>query len=225
MAGVRPFTTAPPCAAGPVDTTGSAADFLPARASLPSLRKAAAGCRGCPLYACGTQVVFGEGPRDAAVMLVGEQPGDQEDRAGRPFVGPSGALLDAALATADVARGDVYVTNAVKHFKWEPAPRGPRRIHKTPSWREVQACRPWLEAEIDVVQPRLIVALGATAARSLLGTGFRVTASRGTLQQMESGTRVIATVHPSAVLRAPSGEREAAEREFTRDIQKATRRV
>ena len=187
------------------------------------LRRAAASCRGCPLYACGTQVVFGDGPRDAPVMFVGEQPGDQEDRAGRPFVGPSGALLDAALGNSEVSRAEVYVTNAVKHFKWEPAPRGPRRIHKTPSWREVQACRPWLEAEIEVVQPRLIVALGATAARSLLGTSFRVSTSRGTLQQMESGARVIATVHPSAVLRTPSGQREAAEREFTRDIQKAMR--
>jgi len=218
-------TKAPPCAAGPVESTGSAADFLPARRTLPMLRRAAKACHGCELYACGTQTVFGEGPGKATVMLVGEQPGDQEDRAGRPFVGPSGALLDRAIEATSIARDDVYVTNAVKHFKWNPAPRGKRRIHKAPTWREVRACRPWLEAEIDVVQPELIVALGATAAKSLLGPEFRVSTQRGKANKLDSGITVVATVHPSAVLRAPSGEREAAEREFFRDVKKALARV
>lgn len=223
MSPTRSIAKAPPCAAGPVEVTGSAADFLPARLSLSALRRAAQDCKGCPLYACGTQAVFGEGPRDAALMFVGEQPGDQEDRAGRPFVGPSGRLLDAAIEASGVERGDVYVTNAVKHFKWEG--RGKRRLHKTPTWREVNACKPWLEAEIAVVRPQLIIALGATAAKSLLGASFRVSTSRGKLQALESGQQVVATVHPSAVLRAPPGERDAAERAFVRDVTRAVARL
>lgn len=225
MTPARRIAKAPSCAADPVETTGSAADFVPARRSLPALRRAVQGCRGCALYACASRAVFGEGPADAALMFVGEQPGDREDQEGRPFVGPSGMLLDRAIEAAEVARDDVYVTNAVKHFKWQPAPRGTRRIHKTPTWREVQACRPWLEAELEVVQPRLVVALGATAAKSLLGADFRVSTQRGKLRKLASGVPVVATVHPSAVLRTPSGEREAAEREFMRDVKKAVARL
>lgn len=223
MAATRRPMPAPPCAAGPVDSTGSAADFLPSRRSLPALRRAADECRGCPLYSCSTHAVFGEGPAKAPVMFVGEQPGDQEDRAGRPFVGPSGQLLDRAIEAAGVDRGAAYVTNAVKHFKWAPAPRGTKRIHKTPTWREVQACRPWLDAEIALVRPELIVALGATAAKSLLGNDFRVSTARGRPHDHESGAVVVATVHPSAVLRAPSGQREAAQEEFFADVKKALR--
>jgi len=146
--------------------TGSAADFLPARHTLPALRRAAAGCRGCHLWKVGTQTVFGEGARTATIMFVGEQPGDQEDRAGHPFVGPSGRLLDGALERAGLDRGDAYVTNAVKHFKWVPDGTGKRRIHKTPNASEVRACHPWLDDEIAVVKPRVIVALGATAAKA-----------------------------------------------------------
>ena len=151
--------------------TGSAADFLPPRLSLPALRRAAAGCRGCHLWRVGTQTVFGAGARSAQVMFVGEQPGDQEDLAGRPFVGPSGRLLDSALERAGLDRGDAYVTNAVKHFKWVPAPEGKRRIHKTPNSSEIRACRPWLDAELAVVKPRVVVALGATAAKAVFGNG------------------------------------------------------
>ena len=226
MSPTRSSAKAPPCAAGPVEATGSAADFLPSRKTLPALRRAVQGCRGCTLYACATQAVFGEGPRKAAVMFVGEQPGDQEDRAGHPFVGPSGRLLDVAIAESDIARDDVYVTNAVKHFKWEPTPRAERRrIHKTPTRGEVTACKPWLDAEIALVQPRLIIALGATAAKALLGPAFRVSTARGKLQTLESGPMVVATVHPSAVLRAPPEERAKAERAFIRDVTTALRRI
>jgi len=175
--------------------------------------------------------VFGEGPSTADVMFVGEQPGDQEDRAGHPFVGPSGKLLDAALEAAGIDRGRVYVTNTVKHFKWAPAPgaegsagargaKGARRIHKTPNAGEVKACRPWLETEIALVKPRVIVALGATAAQALLGKAFRVTQSRGKPQQSEWAEAVVATVHPSSVLRTPSAGRAAAERAFFADVKK-----
>src|ERR671929_1183764 len=151
-----------------VSYTGSAADFIPPRPTLAKLREAAAECRGCDLWAVGTQTVFGEGPRNAAVMFVGEQPGDQEDKAGAPFVGPSGQLLDTALEQAGIDRREVYVTNTVKHFKWERGEKGKRRIHKTPNDAEVAACRPWLDAEIALVRPRVIVCLGSTAAKALL---------------------------------------------------------
>src|SRR5438034_11142996 len=174
-----------PCAAlverhvSPAASTGSAADFMPERRTLPALREAAARCRGCQLWTRGTQTVFGEGPRRARVMLVGEQPGNDEDLAGKPFVGPAGRVLDRALEAAGIARGDVYVTNVVKHFKWEP--KGKRRIHAKPSWTEMVACRPWLDAELAAVSPRVLVCLGATAAQALIDRQFRVTRQRGQL--------------------------------------------
>jgi uracil-DNA glycosylase len=179
----------------------SAEPFLPERPTLPSLAAAVQRCRGCPLYANATQAVFGEGRRSARVMLVGEQPGDQEDRAGKPFVGPAGQLLDRALEEAGIDRGETYVTNAVKHFKWKP--RGTRRIHDKPSWSEQVACRPWLEAELAVVRPEVLVLLGATAAQSLLGRSFRVTRDRGRVADTGLAATVVATIHPSAILRSP----------------------
>ncbi len=187
----------------------SAADFLPARRTLASLRKAAAGCRGCDLYEDATQTVFGEGSTHAALMLVGEQPGDSEDREGHPFVGPAGKLLDRALAEAGIARDDVYITNAVKHFKFEW--RGKRRIHAKPKRIEVRACEPWLIAEIAQVRPRLVVALGATAAQALLGAQFRLTEHRGELLSSPHAPHVVATVHPSSILRARDDETRHAE--------------
>ena len=201
--------------------TGSAADFLPPRPTLPRARAAAKGCRGCHLWRVGTQTVFGEGPAGAAVMFVGEQPGDREDLEGHPFVGPSGRLLDAALEAAGIERDTVYVTNAVKHFKWERGEKGKRRIHKTPNASEIRACHPWLETEIALVKPRVIVCLGATAAQALLGKAFRVTASRGRVQRSPHAEAVIATVHPSSVLRAPdAAARAQAERDFIADVKK-----
>lgn len=197
----------------------SAADFVPSGAhSLPQLREAAQGCRGCDLYLHATQAVFGAGPRRAHVMMVGEQPGDQEDKAGEPFVGPAGRVLDDALDQAGIDRGEVYVTNAVKHFKWTP--RGKRRIHSKPSAREVQACRPWLEAELQVVKPQIVVCLGATAAGSLLGSSFRLTQHR---REFMEGTGlaplVTATIHPSAILRMPDEvTRRGAFEEFVADL-------
>ena len=203
-------------------TTTSAADFLPDRLELPLLRKAAEGCRGCELYCNATQTVFGEGPREATVMFVGEQPGDQEDKAGRPFVGPSGHLLNEALQRAGVPRDECYVTNAVKHFKFEP--RGKRRIHAKPSAREINACRPWLEAEIQTVRPKMIVCLGATAAQALLGRDFRVTQHRGEVLQSRWAPRVLATVHPSSLLRSPdAGMRERAYEQFFDDMKAVAR--
>jgi DNA polymerase len=192
-----------------VAETSSAADFLPDRLSLTSLREAAAGCRGCHLWQVGTQTVFGEGAREAEVMFVGEQPGDYEDRAGRPFVGPAGRLLDEALVAAEIDRAKVYVTNAVKHFKWQA--RGKRRIHQKPNWAEMTACRPWLEGELAVVKPRVLVLLGATAAQTLLGRQFRVTQFRRRLVESELAEAVTATVHPSSILR---GEPERRQQEF-----------
>src|SRR5689334_7437240 len=181
----------------------SAADFLPARKTLPALREASKSCRGCDLWQRGTQTVFGEGRSGAEVMLVGEQPGNDEDLHGRPFVGPAGKILDKALAAAGIDREGVYVTNAVKHFKWEA--RGKRRIHKKPSGMQIAACRPWFEAEVNVVNPRVVVALGATAAQALLGRDFRVTQGRGKV--ISTGkVPIIATVHPSSILRAPDDE-------------------
>ena len=179
--------------------TESAAAYLPERPTLPRLREAAAGCRACPLWQTGTQMVFGEGRAAAEVMLVGEQPGDQEDKEGRPFVGPAGRVLDEVLELAGVERGGVYLTNAVKHFKWEA--RGKRRIHAKPTWSEQMACKPWLEAELEVVRPRVLVCLGATAAQSLLGKQFRVTKERGRWLESDLAEYVTATIHPSAVLR------------------------
>src|SRR5438132_8443778 len=178
----------------------SAAPFVPKTISVRPLSAAAHECRGCDLYKTATQVVFGAGPNEARVMFVGEQPGDQEDRQGAPFVGPAGAMLDKALEDAGIPRSDVYVTNAVKHFKWEP--RGKRRIHKKPRASEIKACRPWLEAELRAIHPEVIVLLGATAAQSVMGAQFKLMANRGKVIQGEMG-RVVATIHPSAVLRAP----------------------
>jgi uracil-DNA glycosylase len=200
-------------------STGSAADFIPPHPTLPKLRAAAAGCRGCDLWVNATQTVFGEGPRTADVMLVGEQPGDQEDRQGHPFVGPSGQLLDAALEEAGIDRTRVYVTNSVKHFKFVVIERG-RRLHKKPSTAEVRACNPWLREEIRLLKPRVVVALGATAAQALLGKQFRVTQDRGRPIPTEFAEAVVATVHPSAVLRAPAEAREEARQEFFADLKK-----
>lgn len=213
---------ASPCGGG--TGTGSAADFIPPRATLPKLRDAATRCRGCDLWTCG-RVVFGEGPRDATVMFVGEQPGDQEEQAGHPFVGPAGKLLDAALEEAGIDRTNVYVTNAVKHFKYERGAKSARRIHKKPNDAEIRACLPWLEEEIRLTKPRVIVVLGATAAQSLLGKQFRVTQQRGVAVKSELAGTVIATVHPSSVLRAPDGERERARRDFFADIRAVARHI
>jgi DNA polymerase len=203
--------------------TGSAADFIPPRPTLAKLRAASKGCEGCDLFKLGTQTVFGEGPATAHVMVVGEQPGDQEDKAGRPFVGPSGKLLDRAFDAAGIDRDDVYVTNAVKHFKWARDAKTKRRIHKTPSAGEIRACRPWLEQEIALVRPRVIVCLGATAAKALLGRDFSVMKKRGVAVKSEWAPAVVATVHPSAVLRAPPDQRALAERMFIADMRKAAR--
>ena len=200
--------------------TGSAAAFLPERLSLEALREAARGCTACPLWRLGTQTVFGEGLKRASMMLVGEQPGDREDIAGRPFVGPAGRLLHEALAEAGIDRSEVYLTNAVKHFKWEP--RGKRRIHQKPSWGEIAACRPWVEAELAVVAPRVLVCLGATAAQALLGRDVRVTRDRGRPLESPLAPIAFATVHPSSILRAP--DRETRRREdalFVEDLRAA----
>ena len=200
-------------------TSGSAAALLPPNPTLASVREAAAGCRACDLWERGTQTVFGEGAPESEVMFVGEQPGDQEDLAGRPFVGPAGRLLDKAMEEAGIDRDKAYVTNAVKHFKWEP--RGKRRIHAKPNWSEMTACRPWLDAEIALVRPRVIVCLGATAAQSLLGKEFRVTRQRGELIESPLAPHVTATVHPSSILRARDDEeRQVQMREFVADLRK-----
>jgi uracil-DNA glycosylase len=205
-------------------STDSAADFIPPRATLSKLRAAAAGCRGCDLWRYSTQTVFGEGYANARVMFVGEQPGDEEDKAGLPFVGPSGRLLDAALEAAGIARDSVYVTNAVKHFKFVPHELTRRRLHKKPGAAEVRACRPWLLEEIRLVEPELIVALGSTAAQALMGKSFRVTEERGKVLESEWG-QLIATVHPSAVLRAPPDVREQARRDFFHDVARVARHL
>ncbi len=197
----------------------TAAPLVPPRPTLPALRKAAANCQACDLWRRGTQTVFGEGARNAQLMLVGEQPGNDEDLAGHPFVGPAGKLLDRALEEAGIDRGRTYVTNVVKHFKWEP--RGKRRIHAKPDVVEITACLPWLQAEIDVVKPRALVCLGSTAAQALLGRKFRVTQQRGEFVPSPLAPLVTATVHPSSILRAPDAETRRAERaRFVEDLKK-----
>jgi DNA polymerase len=200
----------------PVELERSAADFFPARVTLRTLAEAARDCRGCDLYRDATQTVFGEGVPGAEIVLVGEQPGDREDREGRPFVGPAGRLLDEALAEAGIERDDVYLTNVVKHFRFEL--RGKRRIHRKPDLHEQSACRPWLEAELEQIRPTAMVLLGATAAQALLGRDFRVTKDRGTWVQAPFAPLVTATVHPSSILRAPDDTREAERTLFVRDL-------
>jgi len=205
------------------DPEKTAAPFIKPDASLDELREAAEHCTGCDLYKNATQTVFGEGPDDARVMLVGEQPGDAEDRAGHPFVGPAGRLLDKALADAGIDRKQVYVTNAVKHFKWTVV-RGQRRIHQTPKVIEIRACAPWLRAEIERVKPRLLILLGGTAAKSVLGPSFRVTLHRGEPVPSDLAERVVATVHPSSLLRVPDPDARArAYADFVEDLRKAAR--
>jgi uracil-DNA glycosylase len=201
-----------------VEHRWDATPFLPERRNLKSLREAAAGCRGCHLYAGATQTVFGEGMKRARLMMIGEMPGDREDRAGRVFVGPAGRELDKALERVGIVRADVYITNVVKHFKFEE--RGKRRIHQTPKKGEVDACLPWLREELRIVAPEALVLVGATAAKALLGSSFRLTHHRGQPLESELAPFVTATIHPSAILRAPDDEARTAEREaFTRDLQ------
>jgi DNA polymerase len=202
----------------------SAARFIPVHPSLTSLREAAAGCEGCELYKRGTQTVFGEGRRTARVMIVGEQPGNDEDLVGRPFVGPAGRLLDRALAEAGLDRAEIYVTNIVKHFKWKP--QGKRRIHDKPNASEVEACRPWFDAEIQLIRPEVLVCLGATAAQALLGRDFRINAERGHFVESPLAPRVFATVHPSSLLRIPAEEARHAEmRRFIEELKLVARAV
>jgi uracil-DNA glycosylase len=197
----------------------SAEDLIPEKPTLPGLREAAADCKACDLWKRGTQTVFGEGDRRALAVFVGEQPGNEEDLTGRPFVGPAGRLFDEALAAAGIDRKQTYVTNVVKHFKWEP--RGKRRIHKKPSSSEIKACRPWLEAEIALIKPQVIVCLGATAAQALLGREFRVSRERGRLIDSTLAPFVIATVHPSSILRAPDDEARRVEMKgFVEDLKR-----
>jgi len=189
------------------------------RTSIPKLREEAADCKRCDLWKTGTQTVFGEGKQTSTVMFIGEQPGDKEDLSGQPFVGPAGGLLDKALAEAGIDRTKVYVTNVVKHFKWEP--RGKRRIHKKPNAEEIEACRPWLDAEIRVVKPRAIICLGATAAQAVIGPKFRVSVQRGQFVKSELAEFVTATVHPSSILRAPTDDARHAEMaRFIADLKK-----
>lgn len=199
-------------------------ELLPERPVLGEVRALAKGCKACDLYKRGTRTVFGEGPRGAEIMLVGEQPGDAEDTAGRPFVGPAGRLLDRALEEAGIDRSLVYVTNVVKHFKWEP--RGKRRIHAKPSAAEIGACRPWLETEIALVRPRALICLGATAAQALLGRSFKVSRQRGEPVESPLAPLVTATVHPSSILRAPDeAQRETEMRRFVADLRTVVARL
>jgi DNA polymerase len=199
---------------------GDATPFLPAERTLEALHEAARSCRGCDLWERATQTVFGEGPEDARMMLVGEVPGDREDREGRPFVGPAGRELDRAMEAVGISRADVYLTNAVKHFRFEE--RGRRRIHQRPDAGQIRACRPWLRAEIDVIRPEAIVVLGATAAKSLLGNSFRLMAQRGQPLESDLAPIVVATIHPSAILRARDDDARQAQRQmFTEDLRVA----
>jgi DNA polymerase len=202
-----PSDAAGPGAAGEENSGHGAAPFVPATSDMGELARAATSCRGCDLYRDATQTVFGKGPSTARAVLVGEQPGDQEDLQGAPFVGPAGAVLDRALAEAGLLRGEVYVTNAVKHFKFVRTPK--RRLHQTPNSAEIGACRPWLLAELAILEPRVLVCLGASASKALLGDAFRITRDRGRFLESSYAPRVMATYHPSAVLRAedPAGEK------------------
>ena len=208
----------------PRKPVSSAAELIPEQLSLPLLKDAAVGCRACDLWKKGTQTVFGDGRKRSKVMFVGEQPGNEEDLTGKPFVGPAGRLFDSALAEAGINRQQTYVTNVVKHFKWEP--RGKRRIHKKPNAQEIAACRPWLEAEVTLIKPKVIVALGATAAQALLGPKFRVTKERGKFLESTLAPYIMATVHPSSILRAPDEETRHLEyRRFVDDLKKLARVV
>jgi uracil-DNA glycosylase len=198
------------------ETNGTAAPLIPERPSLKKLKEAAAGCKACPLWETGTQTVFGEGAASAEIILVGEQPGEQEDLAGKPFVGPAGRLLDKALEEAGIDRKLAYVTNVVKHFKWQP--RGKRRIHQKPNAAEIAACRPWLDAELALLKPKVLVCLGATAAQALLDRQFRVSKDRGVPVESDLAPVVMATVHPSSILR--SDDREAEMAMFVEDLRR-----
>lgn len=203
--------------------TWNAAEFIPEHATPRALREAVQRCRGCDLFTRATQAVFGEGPNSAEILLIGEQPGDEEDRKGHPFVGPSGKLLDRALAEAGIDREAVYLTNAVKHFKFEE--RGKRRLHKKPNGLEIRACRPWLEAEINLIQPQIIVCLGATAAQAIFGSTYRLTKERGQFVENSWAPNVTSTVHPSSILRAPDDEQRHLEYEkFVDDLRKVEKR-
>ena len=209
---------------GKKSKSNSVEALIPDKSSLRSLREAAANCRACDLWEKATQTVFGEGSRRATVLFVGEQPGNDEDLVGKPFVGPAGRLLDEALAEAGIDRSLVYLTNVVKHFRWEP--RGKRRIHKKPNQQEIVACRPWLQAEIALIKPKIIVLLGATAAQALLGPQFRVTKQRGQFIECSLAPYLMATVHPSSILRAPDAETRHKEyRAFVADLKKVARRI
>jgi len=197
-------------------------ELIPPRANLRGLQEAAKHCRACDLWKNATQTVFGEGSQPADIMLVGEQPGDQEDRSGHPFVGPAGKLLDQALTDAGIDRSEVYVTNVVKHFRWAPAERGQRRIHKKPRASEIQACRPWLDAEISIVKPKIVVCLGASAAQALLGKEFRVSRERGKAIKSTLAALIVATVHPSSILRARDDtSRQQQLKQFVDDLKAA----
>src|ERR1700733_1868945 len=200
----------------------SAAEYIPDHPTPRTLREAVQKCRGCDLYACATQAVLGEGPNSAEIVFIGEQPGDEEDRQGHPFVGPSGKLLDRALVEAGIDRSTVYVTNAVKHFKFEE--RGKRRLHKKPNGLEIRACRPWLEAELNLIQPKIVVCLGATAAQTIFGSPYRLTKERGQFVRNSWAPHVTSTVHPSAILRAPDEEQRHREyKKFVGDLKKVHR--
>jgi uracil-DNA glycosylase family protein len=202
----------------------TAAELVPARPTLPRLREAAASCQACELWRSGTQTVFGEGRRSADVMLVGEQPGDREDREGKPFVGPAGGVLDTALEAAGIAREQAYVTNVVKHFRWRPS--GKRRLHQTPRANQIEACRPWLEAELEVVGPKGLMCLGATAGKALLGSSFRVSEERGRPLESDLAPVVMATVHPSSILRIRDpDERGIAREELIADLSALAREI
>jgi uracil-DNA glycosylase len=205
------------------EKSSGAESLIPEHPTLKSLRKAAAGCKACPLHEAGTQTVFGEGLKRARLMLIGEQPGDREDIEGHPFVGPAGKILDQALEEAGIERADAYVTNVVKHFKWTP--KGKRRIHQTPRAEEIKACAPWLEAELDVVDPELMVCLGATAVRAVLGSKARVMKDHGELLESKLGRIAMPTLHPSAILRADPEDRDDALALLVGDLRTASRHL
>ena len=204
--------------------SSSAADFLPTRRTLEALRDAAHSCKGCDLYKNATQTVFGEGPRKASVVFVGEQPGDQEDRQGHPFVGPAGRLLDKALVEARIPRGEVYVTNAVKHFKW--IWRGKRRLHQKPAIRQVTACKPWLEAEFEALRPKIVICMGATAAQAVLGKTVLITKERGKFIDLQAGLVIFITIHPSAIYRhREKDEQDKEYRRFASEMKQVQRKL